>query len=87
MASPTVGLTVREAGTFWAMCREGQRHRVTAFRMVRRAPGGRPFRAYTRFALPGGTEVRRVRGEMYRADRLGILIRLGWTGPMTKRGA
>ncbi len=73
-------LTVSEAGGFWVLCRAGFRHRVTAYRVVRRSGGG--FRATTRLSLSGWGEVRRVEGSLYRCDRLGALLRLGWSGPM-----
>jgi hypothetical protein len=86
MTSPTVSLTMREAGGFWALCSQGQRHRVTAYRVVKRSLQGGVYRAYTRFALPGGSEVMRVRGEMYRADRVGLLIRVTATCPRVAAG-
>jgi hypothetical protein len=68
--------TVEVAGGFWAKSDDGRRHRVTARRVVRRSPCGRWFRAYTRLSLPGGGDVWRVRGWLYRGDRVGTLVRL-----------
>jgi hypothetical protein len=83
MASPTVCLTVREVGGFWALCDEGRRHRVMAYWLVKRSPCGRSFRAYARLSLPGaGGEVRWAGRWTYRADRLGTLVRIGWPRPL-----
>jgi hypothetical protein len=82
--SQTARMTVHEVGGFWAVCDAGRYHRVIASRVVFRSPGGGSFQAYTRLSLPGGIEVRRLRGDQYRAGRLGRLVRLG--GPRRMDG-
>jgi hypothetical protein len=71
---------MKEVAWFHAVCGEGRLHLVTAYRLVRRAPGGR-VQAKTRLRLVGGAEVRRAPGGAYEADGLGPLVRVGRPAP------